>query len=181
MTSAVTQDTLSELAQPPSADTITLLLKCHKSTTLLSVLPTTPFEEIKVLLVAALQSRGVTTLPNSASPLPKDADDLEFGVLKDKKDASKGWVLLEIREQEVTGSKGGKKKVGGKDSILNQNPVGAGLNDGAWIAYRLKVPSKDIQADSEILEDANGTPEIDIMADVGWDVVMPTFDDEDEE
>lgn len=178
MASAGAQETLSELADPPSADTITLLLKCHKSTTLLSVLPTKPFAEIKVLLLAALQSRGLTTLPNSISPLPENADDLEFGVLADKKDASKGWVLLEIKEQEVTGSKGGKKRVGGKNSILNDNPVGAGLSDGSWIAYRLRVPSKEGQAEEQELEE--GTPEIDIIAEVGWDVVIPSFDDEEE-
>ncbi|KEF56622.1 uncharacterized protein A1O9_06811 [Exophiala aquamarina CBS 119918] len=175
MSSAATQETLSKLAEPPSADTVTLLLKCHKSTTLLSVLPTTPFAEIKGLLLAALQTRGITTLPNSMSPLPENGDDLEFGVLVDQKDASKGWVPLEIKEQEVAGSKGGKKKAGGTNNVMNANPVGAGLSDGSWIAYRLKVSSKDNQTE-EVLEE--GTPEIDIPADIGWDVVLPTFEDE---
>ncbi|KIV82784.1 hypothetical protein PV11_04863 [Exophiala sideris] len=165
-----------DLAELPTPEMITLLFKCHKSTTLLSVLPTTPFPEIKALLLDALQSRKVETMPNSSIPLPENPEKIEFGVLADKKDASKGWVPLEIKEQEITGAKGIKKKVGGKNSVLNESPLGAGLTDGSWVAYRVKPSQKETQ-DDEMKDDA-GTPEIDIEEDPGWDVVIASFEDE---
>ncbi|ETI19713.1 hypothetical protein G647_08726 [Cladophialophora carrionii CBS 160.54] len=165
-----------ELATLPTPDMITLLFKCHKSTVALSVLPTTPFAEVKPLLLGALQSRNIKTLPGSDTPLPEDPEDLEFGVLADKKDASKGWVPMVIREQEVTGPRGPKKKVGGKDSVLNQSPRGAGLSDGAWIAYRVKPEQKEPNGEAD--DEADGTPNIDVEEDVGFDVVIPSFEDE---
>ncbi|EXJ61788.1 hypothetical protein A1O7_02218 [Cladophialophora yegresii CBS 114405] len=165
-----------ELATLPTPDMITLLLKCHKSTVALSVLPTTPFAEIKPLLLGALQSRNLRTLPNSDTPLPEDPEDLEFGVLADKKDASKGWVPMSIRAQEVTGPRGTKKKVGGKDSVLTESPLGAGLSDGAWIAYRVKPERKEPNIEDD--DEAEDTPNFDIDGDVGFDVVIPSFEDE---
>ncbi|KAJ9616339.1 hypothetical protein H2200_000057 [Cladophialophora chaetospira] len=165
-----------DLAALPTPDMITLLFKCHKSTVALSVLPTTPFTEIKPLLLSALHSRNVTSLPNSDAQLPEDPEELEFGVLADKKDASKGWVPMEIKEQEITGPKGTKKKVGGKDSVLNESPLGAGLSDGAWVAYRVKPERKEPQVEDDAKME--GTPDIDIEEDPGFDVVIPSFEDE---
>ncbi|KIW31086.1 uncharacterized protein PV07_02768 [Cladophialophora immunda] len=169
----VSQEDLAEL---PTPDMITLLFKCHKSTTALSVLPTRPFPEIKALLLAALESRNLKTLPDSSAPLPEDPEELEFGVLADKKDPSKGWVPMDIKEQEVTGPKGTKKKVGGKHSVLNLNPLGAGLGDGAWVAYRLKVKQKEPQVEDEDHE--GGTPDVEIDEDPGFDVILPSFEEE---
>ncbi|OAL38977.1 hypothetical protein AYO20_01728 [Fonsecaea nubica] len=166
----------NDLAELPTPDMITLLFKCHKSTTALSVLPTRPFTEIKALLLAALESRNVKTLPDSSAPLPNDPEELEFGVLADKKDPSKGWILLDVKEQEITGPKDNKKKAGGKQSIFNQNPLGAGLGDGAWIAYRAKVKQKEPQMEEEDHE--GGTPDIQIDEDPGFDVIIPSFEDE---
>ncbi|OAP64360.1 hypothetical protein AYL99_00332 [Fonsecaea erecta] len=169
----VSQDELAEL---PTPDMITLLFKCHKSTTALSVLPTRPFTEIKALLLAALESRNLKTLPNASAPLPEDPEELEFGVLADKKDPSKGWIPLDIKEQDITGPKPTKKKVGGKQTVLNQSPLGAGLSDGAWIAYRLKVKQKEPQVEDEDHE--SGTPDVEIDEDPGFDVILPSFEDE---
>ncbi|KIW55165.1 hypothetical protein PV05_07469 [Exophiala xenobiotica] len=168
-----------QLAELPTADMITLLFKCHKTTTVLSVLPDRPFSEIKALLLAALQSRNLTTIPNSDLPLPEDPDNLEFGILADKKDASKGWVPLIIKEQEFKGPKGTKRKVGGDKSVLNESPLGASLADGSWVAYRLKAKSK-VSEDVE-MEGAEGTPDIELHEDPGWDVVLPSFEDEADE
>lgn len=179
MASTADQQVLAELGHPPSAETITLLFKCHKSTTLLSVHPTRPFTDIKVLLLAALKARGLSTLPGSSSPLPENAEDLEFGVLADKKDASKGWIPLKIKERVVTGSKGGNKKVGGNNSVMNESPLGASLTDGSLVAYRLKVSSKEMQVDEEDLD--KGTPEVEMEDDGEWNVVLPTFDDDEVE
>ncbi|KIX07886.1 uncharacterized protein Z518_02540 [Rhinocladiella mackenziei CBS 650.93] len=165
-----------ELSALPTREMITLLFKCHKSTTVLSVLPTKPFSEIKALLVAALQSRNIKTLPNSTIPLPDDPDDFEFGVLVDKKDSSKGWISIEIKEQELAGPKRTKRKVGGPKNVLNENPETAGLTDGTWVAYRIKPLQKAPREEDEGPEE--GTPDVEIDEDPGWDVVLPSFDDE---
>ncbi|KIW19252.1 hypothetical protein PV08_03546 [Exophiala spinifera] len=165
------------LAEMPTPEMITLLFKCHKSTTVLSVLPETPFSEIKNLLLAALRSRNVTTLPNTETPLPEDPEQLELGVLVDRKDASKGWVPLLIKEQEFRGAKGLKKKVGGETSVLNESPLGAGLNDGTWIAYRVKAQLK--KSEDVDMAEADGASDLDLTEDPGWDVVIPSFDDDD--
>jgi len=83
---------------------------------------------------------------------------------------------MEIKEQEVTGTKGIKKKVGGKNSVLNESPLGAGLTDGSWVAYRMKPAQKEKQ--DEEMKDAEGTPDVEIEEDPGWDVVIPSFEDE---
>ncbi|KAK6387105.1 hypothetical protein LTS17_000371 [Exophiala oligosperma] len=156
------------LAELPTPEMITLLFKCHKSTTVLSILPDTPFSEIKTLLLSALRSRNVTTLPNTDTPLPQDPEQLELGVLADKKDASKGWVPLMIKEQEFKGAKGSKKKIGGE----------ASLNDGTWIAYRFNAKQK-MSEDVDMVE-ADGNSDMDFAEDPDWDVIIPSFDDEDD-
>jgi len=173
----MTSNSGEDLAELPTPDMITLLFKCHKSTTVLSVLPTKPFTEIKALLLAALQSRNTKVIPNSGLPLPNDPEDFELGVLADKKDPSKGWVSMEIKEREVTGAKGVKSKVGGKKSVLNESPLGAGLTDGSWVAYRPRAARKEANNDTDPNE---GTPDIEIDEDPGWDVVLPSFEDETE-
>lgn len=173
---AATVDATESLSRLPTPDSITLLFKHHKSTTLLSVLPSTPFIEIKALLLAALRSRNITTLPGSPTALPEDAQDLEFGILSDKKDPSQGWVSLEISEDDNAGSRGNKKKVAGKGNAMNQSPTGAGLTDGTWIAYRLKSTSVSSSRDPRGSEPSS--PEVEIEEDPGWNVVLPSFDDE---
>jgi len=165
------QSTTQALGDAPTPDHITLLLKHHKSTTLLSVLPTQSFTEIKPLLLAALRSRHVDVLPNTETPLPSDPEDIEFGALADRKDPSRGWVPLEIKEQDVTDTKGVKRKVGGKRSVLNDSPAGAGLVDGSWLAYRIKTirPQDDgVSSPGDVID----------IDDPGWDVVLPSFEDE---
>ncbi|EXJ83516.1 hypothetical protein A1O1_07139 [Capronia coronata CBS 617.96] len=171
-----------DLAALPTPDMITLLFKCHKSTTVLSVLPTTPFSEVKPLLIAALRSRNIETVPNTTTPLPEDPEGIEFGVLADKRDPSKGWIPLDVKEQEVSGPKGTKKRVGGKNSVLNESPLGAGLTDGSWIAYRIKATQKKKQKEGqdEEMTMEEGTPDIEINEDPGWDVILPSFEDEGE-
>ncbi|EXJ87274.1 hypothetical protein A1O3_04233 [Capronia epimyces CBS 606.96] len=173
---------VEDLAALPMPDMITLLFKFHKSTTVLSVLPTTPFTEIKALLLAALQSRNLKYLPNTTIPLPETPQELEFGVLADKRDPSKGWVPLYINEQETLGPKGVKKRIGGKSSVLNESPLGAGLTDGSLVAYRIKAFYKEGQKDGHDNDKTSGegTPGIEIDEDPGWDVVLPSFEDEGE-
>jgi hypothetical protein len=171
-----------ELAALPTPDMITLLFKCHKSTVALSVLPTTPFTEIKSLLLGALQSRNIELIPNSNTPLPEDPEGLEFGVLADKKDANKGWVLMETEEQEASGPQGRKRKGPGKASVLNQTPAGAGLGDGAWIAYRAKSERQEREEPRvEAGDEMEGLPDIDIEEDPGFDVEISRFEEDEAE
>lgn len=84
----------------------------------------------------------------------------------DKNDFSKGWVKLEIPETEIEDGASGKKKVGGKKSVLNASPQGAGLKDGAVLAFRFLTSGR--KEDEDGLED-----------DVGkWDVMIPSYEDE---
>ena len=77
----------------------------------------------------------------------------------DKNDMGKGWVNLEIPEFDEAEVKGKGVK---KGSVLNQSPLGAGLKDGAVLAFKFQK------------EDT--TDEMDLDDD--WDVVMPSYEDE---
>jgi len=178
----------SPLASLPSAEHITLLLKSHKQTVLLSVLPTTAFPEIKSLLLLALQSRNITSIDDT--PIPSDSDAIEFGVLRNRKNPAEGWVALEIKELDVndTTAKGGKRKIGGKKSVLNESPAGAGLGDGSMLAFRFKT--KNDEGKEKVKAEAEGEDwdleanedgeddEMEIEPDPGWNVILPSYDDE---
>jgi len=161
----------NELASLPTPEHITLLFKNHKQTILLSVIPTTPFPEIKSLLLTALESRNITSIDDT--PVSDDAEDIEFGVLRNKKDPSDGWVALDIKEMEVGDGKGGKRKLGGKKSVLNESPAGASLGDGSMLAFRFRTKDHIVQIDD--VED-----DMEVEADPGWNVILPSYDDEPE-
>ena len=91
--------------------------------------------------------------------LPSDPEAIVFGLPVDKNDLSKGWVPLDIPEVSDTDTKGKGVK---KGSVLNQNPLGAGLKDGAMLAFRFKPDGLDM-----------------LELDVEWDVVIPTYEDDD--
>jgi hypothetical protein len=162
------------LAALPSPQSITLLLKNDRSTTLLSAEPTSTFDELKVLLLAALKSRHVSGLPSSPATL-------EFAVLANTKDASKGWVPVHVKEQELAAGKTAKKGAAGKKAALDGSVEGAGLGDGSWVAWRVKsstikndgVPS-DVDGDEMALD-------IDDERDPGWNVKIPSYEDEEEQ
>ncbi len=166
----------------PLQSHITLLLKHRKSTTLLSISPSQPFSEIKSLLLAALRSRDITSLSTTQAtqvPLPSDSDDLEFGILADKKDPTKGWISLD----SYTFSKD-KKKVPGRSKVTAgaNSPEAAGLGDGGLVAYRLRKPNKGKEREKSVdSDDEDVDVDIAMDDDHGWDVVLPTFEDEDRE
>ena len=80
----------------------------------------------------------------------------------DKNDISRGWVPLKIPEIEDGDKKGKGVK---KGSVLNASPLGAGLKDGALLAFRF---AKGTAEDDGMEEDENEE----------WDVIMPSYDDE---
>lgn len=84
-----------------------------------------------------------------------------LGVPVDKNDVEKGWVDLFITEPEdgervVTLPKGVRK------NVLNASPLGAGLKDGAMLAFKFRGAGETATTEGD-----------------DWDVLMPSFDDED--
>ena len=135
----------------------TLRFKQHKTTVLLFAQQSQSFDSIKCDLLDAIKARGIEDINGNA--LPSDPKDIEFGVPRDKYDISKGWVPLDIPEVGDVDTKGKGVK---KDSVLNGSPLGAGLKDGAMLAFRFtKGPVEDgMDVDDE------------------WDVIIPSYDDE---
>jgi hypothetical protein len=172
------QATASEkdLAALPTPEHITLLLKNHKQTVLLSVTPETSFADIKSLLLAALKSRNIASIDNT--PLPDEPEAIEFGVLRNKKNPAEGWMSLVIKEVEVGDAKGGKRKVGGKKSVLNESPAGAGLGDGSILAFRFRTKPKEEALEQEGENGNEDDDEMGIEDDPGWNVIFPSYDDD---
>ena len=97
--------------------------------------------------------------------LPTEPEDVVFGVPVEKNDLSKGWVRLDIPETEVQVN-GDSKKIGGKKSVLNSSPLGAGLKDGAMLAFRFKTEGEMVDEDGLDVEDDE------------WDVLIPSYEEE---
>jgi hypothetical protein len=149
----------TQASEAPDPHNWTLRFKLHKTTVLLFVLESQSFTTIKSNLLAALKSTGVKEI--NGKTLPDSGEDIVFGVPVDKNNIEKGWVDLVITEPEdeervVSLPKGVRK------TVLNGSPLGAGLKDGAMLAFKFQNAGV---ADAE---------------DDGWDVVMPRFDDDDD-
>ena len=135
----------------------TLRFKQHKTTILLFVQQSQSFDSIKHDLLEAIKATGIQDV--NGNSLPSDPQDIEFGVPRDKNDPSKGWVALKIPEFEDGDTKGKGVK---KGSVLNESPLGAGLKDGAMLAFKF----------------VKGTEEEGMDLDGEWDVIIPSYDDD---
>ena len=146
----------------------TLRFKNHKVTVMLLVSPVEPFASIKASLLKALQSRSITEI--NGQPVPEDASEIEFGKPIDKNNLEKGWQKLEVPEQE---NGQGKKSAGGKKSVISASPQGAGLKDAQAVAFRFRKggDGKDEQGGDVAMD----------VDDPGWDVLIPAYEDSDEE
>jgi hypothetical protein len=172
-------DTITTLPQPAH---ITLLLKHAKSTVFLSVSPQQSFTSIKSLLLSALQARNITSLPSSdgtTTTLPSTPEGIELGVLIDKKDASRGWTLLDANSTTSAATSKSTTKAKAKVGTSKDDPdtpAGAGLGDGSWLAYRVK---KEGSSD-DVSVDENGDVVVpdDMEGDQGWYVVLPSFEED---
>jgi hypothetical protein len=152
-------------SQPPKqakADSraTTLLFKKHKTTVLLSLQPHEPLAAVKEKLLEAFKSRNMTEV--NGEPVPSDPTLIEFGVPVDRSDLEKGWNLLPTDETKATA---GRKASSG--TIL-----AAGLASGHLVAFRFRKPG-DVPESDEVDRDIE-------LNDPGWDVVIPSFDDEEE-
>lgn len=98
--------------------------------------------------------------------IPSDPNEVVLGILVDKNDPTQGWVPLDIPAIAVEESDGRKKKIGGKDGVLNSTPLGAGLKDGSMLAFKFRIKSNNV--DEEGMD----------QADDEWDVIIPSYEDE---
>jgi hypothetical protein len=134
----------------PSPQMWTLRLKSRKTTVLLHVDPLYTFSTIKSHLYEALKETGLKDPEtNETIPLPESPSDIQFGRPVDINDGHQGFQIgeweLPVYESEDDGGKGkGKAKAGKKSnsgatagvSNVKDCPKGAGLKDGAVLAFR---------------------------------------------
>jgi hypothetical protein len=122
--------------------------------------PSESINNTKSALLNALQSRGLTEI--NGDPVPKDSQEIEFGVAIDKNDMEKGWTSLESLElDEDDAPKRGMGKKAASTSLKF-----AEINNGQSIAFRFR-------------QARNNEDDLDLV-DPGWDVILPSLDDEEE-
>ncbi|KAJ5698892.1 hypothetical protein N7462_000897 [Penicillium macrosclerotiorum] len=152
----------------PDPRSLTLLLKKHKTTVLLSLQPHEPLSSAKEKLLEALQSRELREI--NGDSIPTDPALIEFGVPVDRGDLEKGWTRLQADTTDITNVANAPSK--GKSKIPSDTVMAAGLGNGHLVAFRFRNPGEIPERD-----------ELEVGLDVedsGWDVVIPSFDDEEE-
>jgi hypothetical protein len=122
--------------------------------------PSESINNTKSALLNALQSRGLTEI--NGDPVPKDSQEIEFGVAIDKNDMEKGWTSLESLELDEDDA---PKRGVGKKAASTSLKV-AEINNGQSIAFRFR-------------QARNNEDDLDLV-DPGWDVILPSLDDEEE-
>ena len=135
--------------------------------------PSETIATAKESLLNALQSRGLQDI--NGDIIPEDPSEIEFGIPVDKNDLEKGWTRLEIEgpafDNEDVPKRGAAKKSTGAPTLQ-----AAEIRNGQPIAFRFRKP----KGESE--ETGMGDEMIDLeLDDPGWDVVVPSLDDEEED
>jgi len=160
----------------PSPQTWTLRLKARKTTVLLHVDPLHTFSFIKTQLYDALKDTGLKDPETHETiQLPESPEDIQFGRPVDVHDPQQGFQVAEWEmpayESEEDGGKGkGKAKAGksgGSKSGIKDCPKGAGLKDGAVLAFRWAGDGIWDGVDDEDLEDGSNM----------WGVKLASFED----
>jgi hypothetical protein len=168
----------------PSPQTWTLRLKSRKTTVLLHVDPLHTFATIKTHLYDALKETGHNDpQTNESIELPASPSAIQLGRLVDIHDASKGFQLGEweypaYEEEEESGKGKGKAKSGRQSNgVTNAKdcPKGAGLKDGAVLAFKWPGDGTPGQQDDEGIEDMEPDPR-NKEADM-WGVELARYDD----
>jgi hypothetical protein len=203
---------LQPSVEDPDATSWTLRLKHHKTTVLLFATGQTPFGAIKQDLLSMLAvTHGSRSSSNGGSgagtlnghAIPTDPADVVLGVPKDANDLQSGWKTLKVLDAAAVeydaaaaadGSSSRKKRrLGrGRDSGLDC-PQGAGLRDGAVLAFKFRNRGAAAAAATTATRDAGrtrggddddddgeeeGAEEEEEDEDEEWDVVVPSYDDE---
>jgi hypothetical protein len=144
---------------------VTILFKKNKTTILLSLQPHEQLQAVKRKLLQALKERDVREI--NSDIVPDDPAEIEFGIPIDRSDLEKGWTRLKTNtSNEETEKKSGRALA---DTVLD-----ADLGNGNWVAFRFR---KDIKPEETKEDETAMSLDLD---DPGWDVVVPSFDDEEE-
>lgn len=149
------------LIQPPNSAasnprSCTLLFKKHRTTIFLSLQPGQTIESAKQALLDALEARGLSEIGGAS--VPQAAADIELGVPVDRNDLEKGWKPLEPAAEKIAN---------GLPTLQS-----VGLDDSHLVAFRFRKSS---------MADANGDAANENEENLGWDVEIPQYADEDEE
>ncbi|KAL2803211.1 hypothetical protein BJX63DRAFT_412792 [Aspergillus granulosus] len=126
------------------------------------LLPSESINNTKIALLNALQARGLTEI--NGDPVPKSAQEIEFGVAIDKNDLEKGWTSLEGLELDEDDAP--KRGAGKKAASTSLKAVE--ISNGQSIAFRFRQTGNNAEDDLDLV-------------DPGWDVIVPSLDDEEEE
>lgn len=110
-------------------------------------------------LLEALNDRDVKDI--NGDKVPEIAGNIELGVPVDRSDPGKGWVSIESKIAAPEDEEDSK----GKSKASDDTILAAGLKDGHSVAFRFIEPSAE---SSEELDNSR------------WDVILPSFDDEEE-
>ncbi|KAI9037776.1 uncharacterized protein KD926_000039 [Aspergillus affinis] len=150
----------------------TLLFKKHKTTVLLTLPPSESIITVKATLLKALQSREIKEI--NGAPVPEDPSEIEFGVAVDKNDLEKGWTRLEpdISQFDDDDDDEAPRRGAGKNTASSLTLQSAELRNGQSIAFRFQEPKENGGAEDDITLE---------LEDPGWDVVLPSLDEEEEE
>lgn len=152
----------------PTPSTWTLRLKSARTTVLLHVDPLSTFSTIKSTLLTALTETGFTQSDTGPSvSLPSSPSAIQLGRPLDPLDPGAGFALGEWESQsedeEVAVDEGtgkGKGKAAKKTGDGRDCPKGAGLKDGAVLAFRWEgmegVEGKEWGVQIASFEDAYG-------------------------
>lgn len=163
----------------PSPLTWTLRLKHHKTTVLLHCDPLQTFRSIKTALLAALNETNPDgTLNNRV--LPSSPHEIILGRPVDLNNPEEGFLLgewekarggLDAGESEGAGKgKGKRKSIAGEGTGAKDCLKGAGLRDGAVLAFKWGGKDEEGEEDEDV-EMRLGEKE------ENWDVIIPAYED----
>ena len=146
--------------------TFTLRFKNHKSTTFLHADPQQSFDSLREDLLRALKDTHPDGTING-HPLPPKSSHILLARPNDLQNIDKGFTSVTDKVGDIiTGNENvGRKKAGQPELKLKEaTPKAAGLRDGSVVAYKFRTDLDD---------------DYDPALDEDWDVMMPSYDDQD--
>lgn len=126
-------------------------------------------QSTKEKLHSALKARGLTQI--NGDPIPEDPSQIEFGTPIDRNELEKGWIRLDLPIEE--NGDGATKQAGvgrPKKSSLTDSLQAVDIRDGQAIAFRFR----------KTVDGEDGGEDAD-LEDPGWNVLIPSLDDEEPE